>query len=359
MSAFDAPRLTNSDEAAILKLLRAVRATQYDDPVDQDEFLVASAKSVLEFRPQVASFAMTPEVGECVSTIRTHMARNNAKLKTPPNDVFADIQDFAGEIVRKRQLFRDRQLAKIEVRRGVEGAAARAERRDALEYAAKIKKSLPDDDAVSIPSSDENSEPPSSIKCSLPTPVEKPSNSLPPLQVPTLPMSELEGLIISLMVGISSLMPLPSPSSPSQSLPDLVPMVDCLLSSAVPTSGNDWTQMRIADPPAPRGRVRGHHPPLSPISIPDVVHLIPRPYSPARLDPNPSFVDVWLASEPNFVDSRVQKNTSSGSFNHSQKSRAAPSKSNAKFWSPKRCFRCADPNHLVQQCPKRRVTDRN
>jgi hypothetical protein len=50
MSAFDAPRLSLADEAAIRKLLKTVRATRYEDPVDQDAFLVASANSVVHPR---------------------------------------------------------------------------------------------------------------------------------------------------------------------------------------------------------------------------------------------------------------------------------------------------------------------
>jgi hypothetical protein len=49
MSTFNLPRLSQSDEAAMRKLHKTIRATRYEDPLDQDAFLVASATSVVRF----------------------------------------------------------------------------------------------------------------------------------------------------------------------------------------------------------------------------------------------------------------------------------------------------------------------
>ncbi|KAJ7891586.1 hypothetical protein B0H14DRAFT_2560645 [Mycena olivaceomarginata] len=76
---------------------------------------------------------------------------------------------FAGEIARKRQLFRDLQHSQKANLSGIEGAAARTERREALEYAAKVNKPVVDEGAVSIPSTndDEQSAPISPKVCLL------------------------------------------------------------------------------------------------------------------------------------------------------------------------------------------------
>lgn len=47
MSTFDASLLTSAEAASVRALHKSVCATQYEDPVDQDTFLVASARSVV------------------------------------------------------------------------------------------------------------------------------------------------------------------------------------------------------------------------------------------------------------------------------------------------------------------------
>ncbi|KAJ7902589.1 hypothetical protein B0H14DRAFT_2555128 [Mycena olivaceomarginata] len=129
--------LSKTNEEIIRKVFKTIRATKYEDPVDQAAFLVDSTNTVLEFRPQVASFALVPELGECVFTICLMVHSNNAHLGTPFSDAFILIQDFAA----------------------AEGAAARIERNTALEHAANTDKAAPspNEDAVSIPSGSDGS----------------------------------------------------------------------------------------------------------------------------------------------------------------------------------------------------------
>ncbi|KAJ7739442.1 hypothetical protein DFH07DRAFT_965729 [Mycena maculata] len=148
--------LSKDDELIVRKLLKTVRATKYEDPVDQEAFLVESATTVLQFRPQVASFAQVADLADCVFILRSMMHASRARLGTPPNATFVSLQDFAGEIVRKRHIFRERQRANAEQARTRETTVARAERSDALEHAAKKVPASPDKDAVSIPSSSDD-----------------------------------------------------------------------------------------------------------------------------------------------------------------------------------------------------------
>jgi len=66
------------------------------------------------------------------------MHANGARLGTPFSDAFVSIQDFAGEIVRKRHTFRERKRANADRIQVAEGMAARAERRAALEHASNL-----------------------------------------------------------------------------------------------------------------------------------------------------------------------------------------------------------------------------
>jgi hypothetical protein len=116
------------------------------------------------------------------------MHANGARLGTPFSDAFVSIQDFAGEIVRKRHTFRERKRANAERVQVAEGMAARIARSAALEHAANLDAKVfmfnsfihasfvlisaqpqvsPDEDAVSIPSSSDESgvdEPPCNPK---------------------------------------------------------------------------------------------------------------------------------------------------------------------------------------------------
>ncbi|KAF8177106.1 hypothetical protein K438DRAFT_1770219 [Mycena galopus ATCC 62051] len=167
--------LSNKNEDIVRKLFKTLRATKFEDPLDQDSFLVESATTVLEFRPQIASFALVPDLGECIFLIRSMMHANNARLDTPPSDTFTSIQDFAGEIVHKRQTLRERKRANLERALVAEGAAARLERKAALEHAAKVTDSQGPrssaDDVVSIPSSEDKAEPVFSLKNPPPSPI--------------------------------------------------------------------------------------------------------------------------------------------------------------------------------------------
>ncbi|KAJ7838079.1 hypothetical protein B0H14DRAFT_3870200 [Mycena olivaceomarginata] len=262
MSAFDAPRLSLADEAAIRKLLKTLRATRYKDPVDQDAFLVASANSVLPFRPQVASFALVSEVGECVFTLRSALHSNNARLPNPSTDILTAIQDFAGEIACKRQLFRERNRAQADRARAAEGVAARAERRAALKHAARVNKPpSTDEDAVSIPSSGEESdaEEPSGIQHPSSPIVADVSTTAVPLLDPG-PSSEK-----------SSQRPVASPSSPSPSLPALVPIASYRLRGHVSRANVPFPrQSGIAAPQPILERAVIRNAPHTPMQVPQL-----------------------------------------------------------------------------------------
>lgn len=94
--------------------------------------------SQLQFRPFISSFAQLPDVGETVFAIRNQMQANQPRLGGSPTKLFATLQDFAGEIVRRRQLMRDRKRAQTDRVRAAEGVAARAERRAALQYSEQL-----------------------------------------------------------------------------------------------------------------------------------------------------------------------------------------------------------------------------
>jgi hypothetical protein len=47
MASLDTPYLNETEEDAIRALHKSVRATRYEDPVDQDAFLVAAARSIV------------------------------------------------------------------------------------------------------------------------------------------------------------------------------------------------------------------------------------------------------------------------------------------------------------------------
>ncbi|KAJ6498709.1 hypothetical protein DFH09DRAFT_1103070 [Mycena vulgaris] len=158
MVAIEAPRLNETEEAAVRALHKSVRAPRYEDPIDQDAFLVAAARSILLFREQVASFALAAELGECVFAIRAQMQVNNTRITTPPDEAFSTISDFASEIARTRTFLRERKRTQTVHLRAEEGAAARAERREALQRAAMLKSRKlrsPHEDTVSIPSDSE------------------------------------------------------------------------------------------------------------------------------------------------------------------------------------------------------------
>ncbi|KAJ7300804.1 hypothetical protein DFH08DRAFT_946309, partial [Mycena albidolilacea] len=142
--------LPTAHEDVVRKVFKALKATNYEDPVDQDAFLTESAVTVLEFRPQPTSFVLVPELGECIFTLRSMMHLNNARLETPPSDTFLAIQDFAGEIMRKKHLFNDRKRARVDRVQAAKGATSRTEREAALKYAANIGNKSPHSDPEDV-----------------------------------------------------------------------------------------------------------------------------------------------------------------------------------------------------------------
>ncbi|KAJ7796614.1 hypothetical protein B0H14DRAFT_3494594 [Mycena olivaceomarginata] len=215
MASFDAPVLSSAKEASVRTLHKSVCATQYEDPVDQDAFLVTSAHSILVFQPQVASFAMSSDISECVFAIRAKMLQNNIRLSTPPNASFGLLTDFTG----KRKHAQDTHSS------GAKAAADRAERRHALRHAAGEPSASSNSDAISVPSNDEDT--PTGRQ---PSPIITNTNTLPtpilsPIHVRLIaslsPLTAIEALLIFLALSSPIL---PSPISPNPSLPDLVPL---------------------------------------------------------------------------------------------------------------------------------------
>ncbi|KAJ7814559.1 hypothetical protein B0H13DRAFT_2381686 [Mycena leptocephala] len=331
--------LSKASEEVVRKMFKTIRATKYDDPVDQDAFLVESANTVLQFRPQVASFALVPELGECVFTIRSMMHANNARLGTPFSDAFISIQDFAGEIIRKRQVLRERRRANADRVHAAKGVAARLERHAALEYAANIDKktpSPPDDDAVSIPSSSDESdpdEPPPVPKNPPSSPITVDLTNTPPGPQAGLlsPLNELGARLGRMSLNTFPHTPPRSPLSPSPSLPDLVP--DFTLGQhKLPVKGGGWKRGRTTTPN------QRNSPTPVPVVQCNTLRLVPRPFGPPLPFLRPNYVDDWLQSRPRFTGSLAPRKNYSGSSNPS----ANPNRANRR--SPhkkvKRCYYC-------------------
>ncbi|KAJ7466666.1 hypothetical protein B0H11DRAFT_2197569 [Mycena galericulata] len=358
MPSLDTPCLPKSKQDAIRLLHKTVRATRYDDPVDQDAFLVASAHSVLALREHVASFALSPELSECVFTIRTALNHNNARFESTSGEVLAAISDFAGEIVRSRQLIRDRNRAQSTRLRAEEGAAARAERREALQYAKKKRPLSPDEDAISIPSEDEESfmnDHPAPLTVEPSSPVNGIDKTAVPSPVQALlsPLPELESLMFSIRLTSPVLAPPVSPSSPTQSLPDLVPIFPPSNKESV--NGRDWPQKMMHVLRLHRGRTNfpnTRH--REPTVIPRPVVTAPVPASKTMRGPRrPSlnYIDDSLMLRPRSGGSRQRKNISASNYKRSKK----PVRGKPKPLIPKRCFFCSATSHLIAACPAREI----
>ncbi|KAJ6487289.1 hypothetical protein DFH09DRAFT_1339524 [Mycena vulgaris] len=356
--------LSNPDEAIVRKLFKVICATKYADPVDQDTFLVDFANTVLKFRPQVASFAQVGNLAECVFTSRSMMHTNGARLGTPFSDAFVSIQDFAGKIIRKRQVFRDRQRANSDRLRVAEGMAARVQRHIALEHAlnAGVKgskpPSSPNEDTVSIPSSSDESDPdevPRTPKDSSPSPIwVDPANVQPSSQaVPLSPLSELDVRLGRLMLGTAHHTLPSSPLSPDQFLPDLVP--DFTLGQhRLPVKGSGWKRGRTAE------RTEVHKPRAfltrAPVVQCNSLRLIRLPFGPPGPFPKPNFVGDWLQSKRKFEGSHVPRKNYSGSSRPSANPNRA-FKHRPVHRKVKRCYHCSAPDHLVALCPMRETID--
>ncbi|KAJ7707349.1 hypothetical protein B0H17DRAFT_1191864 [Mycena rosella] len=243
MSSFNTPSLLKSEEETIRLLQKSVRATRYDDPLDQDAFLIASACTILQFSDQYTAFTANPELSECIFSIRKALHQNNFRPDSTCSEVLTAISDFAGEIVRSRQLFCDCQRAQATRLHAEEAAEALAACRDALAYAEKKRVLSPDSDTVSIPSNDEDTP---LNKDPIPSPIEGADATMiaSPARVRSSallsPLLELESLMLSIRLTSPALVLLASPSSPTQSLPDLVPIYPP--SSGRPSNSRDWPQ---------------------------------------------------------------------------------------------------------------------
>ncbi|KAJ7933387.1 hypothetical protein B0H13DRAFT_2306781 [Mycena leptocephala] len=324
--------LSKNDEAVVRKLFKVIRATKFEDPVDQDAFLVESANTVLRFRPQVASFALVADLGEC---------------------------DFAGEILRKRQTFRERKRANTDRAHVAEGMAARIERNVALEYASNLANKSPvspNDDVVSIPSSSDESgaeEPPRVSKPPPPSPIQaEPGHSQPSSQVRSAvllsPHSKLGVHFGRLSLRAPPHIPPSSLLSPNLSLLDLVP--DFILNQhRLPVKGGGWK----------RGRTVHRQPRTFPTHAPVVqshtLRLVPLPFGPPPLSPKTNFIDDWLLSRPKCtVSPRPRKN-----YTGSSKPFVNPNRSTRRpiHKKPKRCYYCTASDHLVALCLLRESID--
>ncbi|KAF7324414.1 hypothetical protein MVEN_02643900 [Mycena venus] len=310
MSFADLPRLTAADSISVRKLRKTVRATQYEDPSDQNLFLIACSNSVLQFRNQVASFALDPEIAECVFGIRARLLANNARLSEPPSEITEAVLDFANDIINKRQFFRDCKHAEESRLRTSEESAVYTERPAVLDYVAPQDKQLPHspvEELVSIPSGSEESStedtcvpaperPLSPVSVNLTT---VPSLIHVRLVVPLSPIPELEGLLFSLTLTAPHP---PSPSSPSPSLPDLVHDFS-LTTGHPPVKGPVATRRRY------RVFARRRMVPSPPKPQPGVVHLIPRPFTTGSHQPQFNYADDSLVFKPSSTVFHAPRNT--------------------------------------------------
>ncbi|KAJ7436543.1 hypothetical protein FB451DRAFT_1193839 [Mycena latifolia] len=232
MPSLDTSGLPKPEQDAIRLLHKTVRATCYDDPVDQDAFLVASAHSVLALREHVVSFASSQELSKCVFTIRIALHQNNSRFESTSGEVLAAISDFAGEIVRSHQLIRDCHHAQCTRLRAEAGAAARAEHREALQYANKKRALSPDEDTVSIPSDDEESFHHNACPISLAVEPSSPVNGNDTTAVPSPVQAGLSVITNAVPAGLV-------PTSPP--------------SNELPANGCDWRQKKMHPIPYHRG----------------------------------------------------------------------------------------------------------
>ncbi|KAK6974587.1 hypothetical protein R3P38DRAFT_597490 [Favolaschia claudopus] len=382
MSSFEGPVLSDTEEAAIRTLHKSVKATSYEDAADQDEFLIASANTILQFKNQIRSFALTPEVGQCVFVIRTKLQANNSRLKTPPNaDILKSLTDFAGEISRLRQLIQDRNRATTARVRAEEGVAARAERREALQSVARNQRpnKTRDTDVVSIPSDSDNDIHPghSPIVVEPPSSPAKSENTVvgSPTQVCSTgllsPLDEIQTLMLSMGLTDSPAAPPISPLSRPRSLPVLEPshprfpriLASALGQIQVPPNRHHSSHGLVA-------RCGSHKmaatyiagSPISPgfnAAVP-VLHsysAIPRFHR-----PNLSFGSGWSSSKPKSIGSSSRRNKLHGRskqfkplpgfFPNPKVLRASPRSKAAKI---KRCWFCSSPGHFIATCPAREV----
>ncbi|KAJ6572484.1 hypothetical protein DFH09DRAFT_1312772 [Mycena vulgaris] len=343
--------LSAPDAAIVRKLFKVLRATKYEDPVDQDTFLSESARTILPFRLQIASFALDSGLAECVFMLRSMMHANGTRLGAPPSSLFTAIQAFAGEIISKRHILQERKRANAERSRVADSIAARISRNAALEFATKETTKppgSPNDETVSIPSGSDESGPPGLQSCapSLPTsPIQvEPTSAHPSSQgnlsflrfvftfliaytdfTCQVPIRILSVVLSSFSVLVSTLSQPSSPLSSGRSLPDLVP--DFVLGPhRLPVKDDDWKRGRTP--------VRNLNPRRAPRTHGPVVqcNMLRMPFGPPPLSPKNNFVGAWLRSKPKSAGFQQPKRNFSGnskpSVNPSRPLHRQPHKSN-------------------------------
>ncbi|KAJ7664841.1 hypothetical protein B0H17DRAFT_1211105 [Mycena rosella] len=357
MSSLPPACLSKSDELVIRTLLKVVRNTKFSDPVDQDIFLVKSAHTILKYRSYASCFAVTPELRDCVFMVHSMMHQNRARLGTPPNATFLDLQNFLGDITRRRHHIQERERANADRARVVEGMAARIARNVALEYTNKSNNqpASPNDDTVSIPSSSDESgadgpERTLPIPPASPIKVDKASAHPSSQATPLSPLYELEAHLRRLSMSAPHQAPPNSPLSSDQSLPDLVP--DFTLGQR-PVRGDGWKRGRTpVKTPQSQPRM---HPTQGPAVQCHMLRMVPRPFGLPLPYQKASSVGDWLQSKQKFADSpRPRKNSSGNSKQFGNRGRSTPRPSPKKI---KRCYYCTAADHLVALCPLREPID--
>ncbi|KAJ7333497.1 hypothetical protein DFH08DRAFT_966315 [Mycena albidolilacea] len=292
--------LSKAGEDLVRKLYKTVQATRYKDPVDQDSFLTGSAKIVLSFRSQVLSFAVVPDLAECVFNIRSSMHNNYSCLATPFSDTFIHLQDFASEIAHKHQLIREQKRSQADRARTANDIAARIEHQAAFEHPAPTADKDPPTSAITADSTN--------------PPVISQAHLLSPLH-------ELEARLRRLSLSAPLPTPPRSPSSPSPSLPDLVPDFS-VTHPNLHVKGNGWGRGRtmacshrcnssMLTPDARNSST------ATPVVRSYTMRLVPRPFGLPPRPPKAKFVDDWLVSVPKSTGSPAHRKRSAGSSNRS------------------------------------------
>ncbi|KAF7304890.1 hypothetical protein MKEN_01203300 [Mycena kentingensis (nom. inval.)] len=134
----DAPLLSDADHDFITGLGNLMRDAKHENTAAHDSFLVEQAKRFLVYRPQLVSFAHPGPPRDALNFLRHAMVRNGFRKDGPFGAIFYDLLGFAQEANRVHGVLRDRKLAADDRRRNAAAAAARAERLEALDYAARL-----------------------------------------------------------------------------------------------------------------------------------------------------------------------------------------------------------------------------
>ncbi|KAK7016825.1 hypothetical protein R3P38DRAFT_3561778 [Favolaschia claudopus] len=346
-----ASTFSKSEEETIRMKLKTLRATHYEDPMDQKMFLEHTALCILDFRSKVDAFALNAELAQIIFVLRSALHDIHSRAPNPPSVTYPALVAFANEIIQRRQTIIIQTRATVHRLSGIEAARVRAERRQFLKDTTSTISAVKDDDMVSIPSSDTDVEP-----------------STPAVEVST--------------VGASTVLaPPPSP-------------IQVLLSAAVPVAGNTEP---VAEPPAQRPNTRptgltiitrpiptgpradrnssnkrprigdgdadSAHPAHIRLSssnavprnlpihapIPRLATRDPRHLNPAytHLLRKVNSAGVLPIFKPNSTGSRAPRNMSRGNFKSLSKAKPKASKPR----KPKRCYKCLSEWHLVASCP--------